>query len=68
MRGLFPEKDLPRALGVKVFGEPKAQAQINSPDKAGPTIARDKTCWCGRPYPHDWLGQEDGAAHPRYPD
>lgn len=25
-------------------------------------------CWCGRPWPHDWLGRKDGAPHPRYPE
>jgi hypothetical protein len=25
-------------------------------------------CWCGRPRDHDWLGKDEGAPHPRYPD
>lgn len=22
-------------------------------------------CWCGKPYPHTWPGEKDGAPHPR---
>lgn len=66
-RGLFPDTDLLRSLAEKVFGRAKPTPTSLSPDTAGPTIG-GSDCWCGRPRGHDWLGREDGAPHPRYPD
>lgn len=31
-------------------------------------MANLDNCWCGRPVNHDWLGKDEGAPHPRYPD
>lgn len=68
MRGLFPDKDLKAALDDETFGKAKQRPSSASPATAPPAIGRTQTCWCGRPFDHDWPSKNDGAPHPRYPD
>lgn len=70
MRGLFPDKDLARALACKVFGPPKPVPSSSSPANVSPssTLGSMDTCWCGRARDHDFPGRDEGAPHPRYPD
>lgn len=65
-RGLFPERDLLRALAEKTFGPSKPTPQTSSPATVGMPIGTGD-CWCGQSSPHDWPGKADGAPHPRYP-
>lgn len=67
-RGLFPMRDLTRALAERVFGPAKRQPSSSSPAVVGgdETIGSGR-CWCGQEHNHDWPGKEIGAAHPRYP-
>lgn len=65
MRELDPA-DLVRALNGDDPREDERSQGTRTKDL--PTIGVLEDCWCGRPKGHDWLGKEDKAPHPRYPE
>ena len=72
MPELDPLKDLARALAELAdlpVRKRKHEFKPGGSANVGPmeTIAGPH-CWCGRPNGHDWVGRDDGAPHPRYPD
>jgi hypothetical protein len=64
-RGLFPERDLTRALAEETFGPSKPSPAPGSAKIEDPVLANPGACWCGKDKQHTWPGMEDGVPHPR---
>jgi hypothetical protein len=73
MKELHPEHDLANALIDQGIGRNRRQrptrgGSVSVTPQDTDRISNLGNCWCGRPKDHDWVGKEDHAPHPRYPE